>query len=102
MLHIERVPASGLSVEGRLGSLSEVAIMARHNRATLEWMLPRAESLAAKGAELVRAQEARVAALQHKGANAEHSKALLALMRDSQHLQTSHVAHLRQELGLTE
>jgi hypothetical protein len=76
--------------------------MATHNRATLEWLLlPQAESLAARGAELVRAQEARVTALQHKGANAEHSKALLALMRDSQELHISHVALLRRELDLT-
>jgi hypothetical protein len=72
--------------------------MATRNRATLKWMLPEAESFAARGAELVRAQEARVAALQHKGANAERSKTLLALMRDTQALHISHVALLRREL----
>jgi hypothetical protein len=76
--------------------------MPAHSRATLEWMLPEAESFAARGAELVRAQEARVAALQDNEAIAEHSKTLLALMRDSQELHISHVALLRRELGLTE
>jgi hypothetical protein len=80
--------------------LSEVAIMPAHSRATLEWMLPLAESFVARGAELIRQQEARVAALQHKGAIAMHSENLLALMRDSQHLQINHVALLRRELGL--
>jgi hypothetical protein len=74
--------------------------MAAHSRATLEWMLlPEAEGFVARGAELVRQQEARVAALQHRGTIAEHSEQLLALMRESQHLLISHVALLRQELG---
>jgi hypothetical protein len=76
--------------------------MAAHSRAMLEWMLPEAESFAARGAELIREQEERVAALQHKGAMAEHSKTLLALMRDTQELHISHVMLLRRELGLTE
>jgi hypothetical protein len=74
--------------------------MAAHNRATLEWMLPEAESFAARGAELVREQEARVAALQDM-AKVEQSKKLLALMRDTQELHVSHVALLRRELGLS-
>jgi hypothetical protein len=58
--------------------------------------------LCRQGAELVREQEARVAALQGKGAMAEHSKTLLALMRNTQELHISHVTLLRRELGLTE
>jgi hypothetical protein len=76
--------------------------MAAHSRATLEWMLPEAEIYAARGAELVREQEARVAALQHSEAFAEHSKTLLALMRDSHELHLNHIALLRLELGVTE
>ena len=76
--------------------------MARHSRATLERMLPEAEGFAARGAELVREQEARVAAWQHNMARAKQSKTLLALMRDTQELHIRHVALLKQELGLTE
>jgi hypothetical protein len=86
----------------QVGSLSEIAIMAAHNRAMLEWMLPQAESFAARGAELVREQEARVVALQHNKAMAEQSKTLLALMRDTQELHVNHVTLLRRELSLTE
>jgi hypothetical protein len=64
-------------------------------------MLPEAEGFVAMGAELIRQQEARVAALQHRGEIAKHSEKLLALMRDSQHLQINHVALLRRELDLT-
>lgn len=72
--------------------------MPAHNRAILEQMLPKAESLVARGAERVRAQEARVTCLEHKGAIADQSKKLLAIMKQTQELQIEHVALLRREL----
>jgi hypothetical protein len=67
----------------------------------LEQMLPQAESMVARGAEHIQAQEARVAALEHKGALMEESKKLLAIMKQTQELQIQHVKLLRQELAVS-
>jgi hypothetical protein len=73
-----------------------------HSRAMLEEMVPKAESLVAKGAERIRAQEARVAGLKYKGAVGDQSKNLLAIMEQTQELQIEHVALLKRELAAFE
>jgi hypothetical protein len=65
----------------------------------LEGLLPEAEAYAARGAELVRAQEARVATLEGKGQLADQSKKLLAILRETQELHISHVELLKSELA---
>jgi len=65
----------------------------------LEQMLPQAESLVARGAERIQAQEARVAALEHKGIPTDQSKHLLTIMKQTQELQIEHVMLLRRELA---
>lgn len=76
--------------------------MPAHSRSTLEKLLRDAEGLVARGAERLRAQEARVAALQCKSALADQSKNLLAVMKQTQELQIQHVALLKQELTASE
>lgn len=73
--------------------------MAVHSRAILEKMLPKAQNLVAEGAQRIRAQEARVAVLEQKGAIGEQSKKLLAIMKQTQELQIGHVALLKRELA---
>jgi hypothetical protein len=73
--------------------------MPPHNRAMLERMLPEAETSVAEGAARIRLQEARVAALQDKGALADQSKKLLVIMKQTQELQIEHVTLLRRELA---
>jgi hypothetical protein len=87
-------------VEGG-GSRSEDAIMSPHSRGMLEQMLPQAESMVARGAERIQAQEARVATLKNKGALVDQSKKLLAIMKQTQELQIQHVKLLRQELAVS-
>lgn len=65
----------------------------------LEQMLPAAENHVAQGAVRIRAQEARVAALRNKGQTADQSKKLLAVMKQTQALQTEHVDLLKRELA---
>jgi hypothetical protein len=65
----------------------------------LEQMLPAAESLVARGAERIRAQEERVAAFERYGAVADQSKQLLAIMKQTQELQIHHVILLKRELA---
>jgi hypothetical protein len=62
-------------------------------------MLPEAQSLVARGAERIRAQEARVAALERNAALADQSKQLLAIMKQTHELQIHHVTLLRQDLA---
>jgi hypothetical protein len=64
----------------------------------LEQMLPAAENHVARGAERIRAQEARVAAWERKGL-ADQSKTLLDLMKQTQVLQMDHVELLKRELA---
>lgn len=70
-----------------------------HSRAILEQMAPKAERHVARGAERIRAQEARVACLQHKGTVGDQSEKLLAIMKQTQELQIEHVALLKRELA---
>ena len=72
-----------------------------HTRAMLQQMLPDAEMRVARGAEYLRAQEARVAALKGKGQLAEHSRQLLEIMKQTQDLQMQHVELLKRELAAT-
>jgi hypothetical protein len=72
--------------------------MPAHSRAVLEQMLPAAENRVARGAERIRAQEARVAALERRGL-ADQSKTLLAIMKQTQALQMEHVELLKRELA---
>lgn len=73
--------------------------MPRHSRKALERMLPVAESHVAQGAERIRAQESRLAALEQKGARTEEAEQLLAIMKQTQVLQVEHVVLLRRELA---
>jgi hypothetical protein len=74
--------------------------MSAHNHAMLEQMLSAAENHVAKGAERIRVQEARVAALKHKETRvAEQTKQLLAIMLQTQELHIGHVALLKRELA---
>lgn len=73
-----------------------------HTRAMLLQMLPDAERLVARGAERLRAQEARVVALKNKGLLEEHSRKLLQIMKQTQELQVEHVELLKRELAATE
>lgn len=73
-----------------------------HTRAMLEQMLSQAETLVDRGAERLRAQEARVAALENKGLPAEDSRKLLKIMKQTQKLQWEHVELLKQELAVAE
>jgi hypothetical protein len=78
------------------------ATMTPHSREMLEKMLPEAEYLVDQGAERIRAQEARVATLGHKGWLADQSKKLLDLMKETQELQIEHVALLKRELAASD
>ena len=73
-----------------------------HTRAMLQQMLPDAQMRVARGAEQLRAQEARVVALKDKGPLAEHSRKLLEIMKQTQALQIHHVELLKRELTATE
>jgi hypothetical protein len=73
-----------------------------HTRAMLQQMLPDAEMRVVRGAEHLRAQEARVAALNGKGQLAENSRKLLEIMRQTQVLQMEHVELLKRELAAAE
>jgi hypothetical protein len=65
----------------------------------LEQMLPKAERLLAAGAERIRTQEARVADARRKGGQQLlQSEQLLAVMKQTQWLQSDHVALLKGEL----
>jgi hypothetical protein len=72
--------------------------MPAHSRAVLEQMLPAAQNHVARGAERIRAQEARVAALERKGL-ADQAKKLLAVLKQTQALQMEHVELLKRELA---
>jgi hypothetical protein len=66
----------------------------------LEQMLSHAESLVDRGAEWLRAQEGRVAALENKGLPAGNSSKLLKTMKQTQKLQVEYVELLKQELAV--
>ena len=76
--------------------------MPSHTRAMLQQMLPVAERHVATGAERLRAQEARVAALKNKGPLAEDSRKLLEIMKQTQEHQKDHVELLKRELAATD
>jgi hypothetical protein len=63
--------------------------MPAHSRAVLEQMLPAAQNRVARGAERIRAQEGRVAALERKGLG-DQAKRLLAVFKETQALQMEH------------
>jgi hypothetical protein len=73
--------------------------MPRHTRQMIEQLLPEAETLVADGAARIRAQESRVTELERKGRRTDQSKKLLAIMKQTQELQISHVQLLRRELA---
>jgi len=72
-----------------------------HTSAMLQLMLLRAESLVDRGAERLRAQEARVAALEGQGLPTQDSRKLLRIMKQTQTLQAEHVELLKEDLAVT-
>lgn len=73
-----------------------------HTRAMLEQMLPAAERSVASGAELIRAQQARVAGLEPGRGLRGESEKVLATMEVTQALQVQYVALLRRELAASD
>lgn len=99
VFQLNKSAAAGLFYEQqRVGSHSKDTIMQPHSQQTLERMLPEAEKAVARGEELIRTQEARIACFRDQGALAAQSKKLLGIMKQTQELQIQHVALLRREL----
>ena len=69
-----------------------------HTKLIVREQLPRARDFAAEGKRRLAAREARVADLQRKGHDAQQSRKLLAIMRETTALQISHVKLLEWEV----